>query len=142
MTDARLNEVIGILLKGVATRFASGIAFLILLFLISLSNGFVLFVLLKNPLRCPRRAFSVFLAFICAIDLFVGVVVSSGEALTRFLCAFGDRGLRQEADVMRFLSYTGINSDILLVLSYTGEKQLHPVCDTANQAAGYVVEKL
>ena len=92
----------------------SGIAFLILLFMISVPNGFVLFVLLKNPLRCPRRSFSVFLAFICATDLFVGLVVSSGEALTRFLCAFGDRGLPQEGDVMRVLSYIGVNSSMLL----------------------------
>ena len=93
----------------------SGIAFLILLFMISLPNGFVLFVLLKNPLRFPRRSFTVFLAFICATDLFVGLVVSSGEALTRFLCAFGDRGLPQEGDVMRVLSYIGVNSSMLLV---------------------------
>ena len=93
----------------------SGIAFLILLFMISLPNGFVLFVLLKNPLRFPRRSFTVFLAFICATDLFVGLVVSSGEALTRFLCAFGDRGLPQEGGVMRVLSYIGVNSSILLV---------------------------
>ena len=56
-----------------------------------------------------------FLAFICAIDLFVGVVVSSGEVLTRFLCAFGDRGLPHEDPVIVVLSYTGINSSILLV---------------------------
>ena len=60
----------------------------------------------------------------------------------RFLCAFGDRGLPQEGDVMQVLSYTGINSAILLVLSYSGEKQLHLVSDTANQAAGYAVENL
>ena len=70
----------------------SGIAYLIFPFMISLPNGFVLFVLVKNPLRFPRRGFPVFLAFICAMDLFVGLVVSPGEALTRFLCAFGDRG--------------------------------------------------
>ena len=93
----------------------SGIAYLILLFMISLPNGSVLFVLVKNPLRCPRRGFSVFLAFICAMDLFVGLVVSSGKALTRFLCVFGDRGLPHEGDVMRILSYIGINSSILLV---------------------------
>ena len=93
----------------------SGTAFLILLFLISVPNSFVLFVLLKNPLRCSIRGFSVFLAFICATDLFVGLVVSSGEALTRFLCALGDRGLPQEGDVMRVLGYIGVNSSILLV---------------------------
>ena len=93
----------------------SGIAFLILLFMISLPNGFVLFVLLKNPLRFHKKSFTVFLAFICATDLFVGLVVSSGEALTRFLCAFGDRRLPQEGDVMRVLSYIGVNSSMLLV---------------------------
>ena len=93
----------------------SGIAYLILLFTISLPNGFVLFVLLKNPLRFPRRSFTVFLAFICATDLFVGLVVSSSKVLTRFLCAFGDRGLPQEGDVVRVLSYIGINCSILLV---------------------------
>ena len=93
----------------------SGIAYLILLFMISLPNGFVLFVLVKNPLRCPRRGFSVFLAFICAMDLFVGLVASSGEALTRFLCVFGDRGLPQEGDVIRVVAYIGVNSSILLV---------------------------
>ena len=93
----------------------SGIAYVILLFMISVPNGFVLFVLLKNPLRCPRRSFTVFIAFICATDLFVGLVVSSGEALTQFLCAFGDRGLPQEGDVIRVLSYIGVNSSILLV---------------------------
>ena len=92
----------------------SGTAFLILLFMISVPNGFVLFVLLKNPLRCPRRSFTVFIAFICATDLFVGLVVSSGETLTRFLCAFGDRGLPQEGDIIRVLSYIGVNSSILL----------------------------
>ena len=93
----------------------SGIAFLILLFVISLPNGFVLFVLLKNPLRCPRKGFYVFLLFICATDLFVGLAVSSGEALMRFLCAFGDRGPPQEGDVVRVVSYIGINSSIMLV---------------------------
>ena len=91
----------------------SGIAFLILLFMISVPNGFVLFVLLKNPLRCSKRGFSMFLAFICGIDLFVGLVVSSGEALTRFLCAFGDRGLPQEGDVMLVLGFIGINLSLI-----------------------------
>ena len=93
----------------------SGIAFVILMFMISVPNGFVLLVLLKNPLRCPRRSFSVFLAFICATDLFVGLVVSSGKALARFLCALGDQGLPQEGHVMQVLSYIGVNSSILLV---------------------------
>ena len=93
----------------------SGIAFLILMFMISVPNGFVLLVLLKNPLRCHRRSFTVFLAFICATDLFVGLVVSSGKALARFLCALGDQGLPQEGHVVQVLSYIGLNSSILLV---------------------------
>ena len=93
----------------------SGIVYLIFLFMISLPNGFVLFVLVKNPLRCPRRGFSVFLAFICAMDLFVGLVASSGKALTRFLCVFGDRGLPQEGDVIRVVAYIGVNRSLLLV---------------------------
>ena len=93
----------------------SGIAFLILMFMISVPNGFVLFVLLKNPLRCLRRSFTVFIAFICATDLFVGLVVSSGKALARFLCALGDQGLPQEGHVVQVLSYIGLNSSILLV---------------------------
>ena len=92
-----------------------GIAHLILLIMISLPNGFLLFVLLKNPLRFPRRSFTVFLTFICATDLFVGLVVCSGEALMRFFCAFGYQGLPQEADVPRVLTYIGVNSSILLV---------------------------
>ena len=143
LTDARLDNVIGILLKwnyslcsilfiwthNVMERsfetqlcLGSGIAFLILLFFISLPNGFVLFVLLKNPLRCSKRGFSVFLAFICAMDLFVGVVVSSGEALTRFLCVFRYRGLPQDGDVLRILGYIGVNSSILLVTAMSIER--------------------
>ena len=83
--------------------------------MISLPNGFVFFVLVKNPLRCPRRGFSVFLLFLCAMDLYVGVVVSSGEVITRFLCTFTDRGIPQEGYVTEVLGYTGINSSILLV---------------------------
>ena len=82
----------------------SGIAYVILLFMISVPNGFVLFVLLKNPLRFPRRSFIVFLAFICATDLFVGLVVSFGEALTRFVCAFGDRGFLKKEMLCGFLA--------------------------------------
>ena len=100
----------------------SGIAFLILMFMISVPNGFVLLVLLKNPLRCPRRSFSVFLAFICATDLFVGLVVSSGKAVARFLCALGDQGLPQEGHVMQVLSYIGLNSSILLVTAMSVDR--------------------
>ena len=88
---------------------------MIFLFMISVPNGFLLFVLLKNPMRCPRRSFTVFLTFICATDLFLGLVVSSGEALTRFLCAFVDRGLPQDGYVIKVLSFIGVNSSVLLV---------------------------
>ena len=93
----------------------SGIAYLILVFMISLPNGFVLLVLVKNPLRCPRRGFYVFFFFICTMDLFVGPVVSSGRALTGFWCAFRDRGLSRKGDVTRVLAYFGVNGSILLV---------------------------
>ena len=63
-----------------------------------------------------------FLAFICAMDLFVGVVVSSGEALMRFLCAFRYRGLPQDGDVLRILGYIGVNSSILLVTAMSIER--------------------
>ena len=99
-----------------------GIAHLILLIMISLPNGFVLFVLLKNPLRFPRKSFTVFLTFICATDLFVGLVVCSGEALMRFFCAFGGRGSPQEGDVPRVLSYIGINSSVLLVTAMSVDR--------------------
>ena len=65
-------------------------------------------MLYRNPLRCFRKAFSVFLVFICAVDLFIGIVVCSGETLTRFLCAFGDQRIPQGGDILRILGYIGV----------------------------------
>lgn len=87
----------------------SGIAFAFLLICISVSNGFIMVVLYKNPLRCFRKSFSMFLVFIAAVDLFIGTVVCSGEAVMRLLCAFGDGQITQDGDVVRVLGYFGIN---------------------------------
>ena len=78
----------------------SGIFFIFLLLLISVPNGIVLFVLYKNPLRCFRKAFSVFLVFICAVDLFTGIIVCPAETVMRFLCAFDDGHIPQEGDII------------------------------------------
>ena len=93
----------------------SGISFLLLVFFVSLPNGFILMVMVKNPLRCFKRVFSVYLAFISAIDLFVGLVVCPAQVLVRFLCVFSDRSIPQEGEIVQILSYIGINSSILLV---------------------------
>ena len=81
----------------------TGTPFLFLLCLISVPNGFILIVLYRNLLRCFRKAFSVFLVFICAVDLFIGIVV-----------AFGDQRIPQEGDILRILGYIRVNSSILL----------------------------
>ncbi|XP_068704848.1 adenosine receptor A1-like [Montipora foliosa] len=72
-------------------------------------------VMVKNPLRCFKRVFSVYLAFISATDLFVGLVVCPAQVLVRFLCVFSDRSIPQEGEFVQILSYIGINSSILLV---------------------------
>ena len=100
----------------------TGISFLFLLFLISVPNGFILTVLYRNPLRCFRKPFSVFLVFICAVDLFIGIVVCSGETLMRFLCAFGDQNVPRESDIVRILGYTGVNSSVLLVTAMSVDR--------------------
>ena len=100
----------------------TGISFLFLLCLISVPNGFILIVLYRNPLRCFRKAFSVFLVFTCAVDLFIGIVVCSGETLMRFLCAFGDQNIPQEGDILRILGYVGVNSSILLATAMSVDR--------------------
>ncbi|XP_078380214.1 uncharacterized protein LOC144663154 [Oculina patagonica] len=100
----------------------SGIPFVILLLFISVPNGFLLVVLYRNPLRCFRKAFSVFLVFITAADLFTGIVVCSAEAVTRFLCAFGDGKIPKEGDIVRILGYFGINSSILLATAMSVDR--------------------
>ena len=100
----------------------TGISFLFLLSLISVPNGFILIVLYRNPLRCFRKAFSVFLVFICAVDLFIGIVVCSGETLMRYICAFGDQNIPQEGDILRILGYVGVNSSILLATAMSVDR--------------------
>ena len=99
-----------------ALCLGSGTAFAFLLLFISVSNGFIMVVLYGKPLRCFRKSFSMFLVFITAVDLFIGTVVCSGEAVMRFLCAFGDGQIPQEEDV-KILGYFGINSSVLLAMS-------------------------
>ena len=93
----------------------SGISFLLMIFCVSLPNGFILMVMVKNPLRCFKRVFSVHLAFITAMDLFVGLVVCPAQAVARFLCVFSDRSIPQEGEIVQILTYLGINGSILLV---------------------------
>ena len=100
----------------------TGIPFLFLTILISVPNGFILIVLYRNPLRCFRKAFSVFFVFICAVDLFIGIVVCSGETLMRFLCAFGDQTIPKEGDILRILGYIGVNSSILLATAMSVDR--------------------
>lgn len=94
----------------------SGIPFAMLIFLISVPNAIILIALYRNPLRCFRKPFSVFLAFIAAVDLFVGSVVFTGNTVRRLFCAFGGKQFPQEGNIhLRLLGYVGINSSILLV---------------------------
>ena len=93
-----------------------------LLSIISVPNAVVLMALYRNPLRCFRKTFSVVLVFMSAVDLYVGLVVSSSEAITRFLCAFGDRKIIQEGDIARLLGYIGVNSSILLVTAMSVDR--------------------
>ena len=83
----------------------SGVPFLFLLLLITIPNGFILFVLYRNPLHCFRKPFSVFLFFIAAVNFFNGIVVCSGETLVRFHCAFEDGRITQEGDIIMVLEY-------------------------------------
>lgn len=106
----------------------SGIPFVLLILFISVPNGFVLVVLYRNPLRCFRKAFSAFLVFITAVDLFIGIVVCSGEAVTRFLCAFGGGRIPNEGDIFRTLGYFGINSSILLATAMSVDRFVAIIC--------------
>lgn len=100
----------------------SGIAFAFLLLFISVSNGFIMVVLYKNPLRCFRKSFSMFLMFITAVDLYIGTVVCSGEAVMRLLCTSGDGQIPQEGDVVTILGYFGINSSILFATAMSVDR--------------------
>ena len=102
----------------------TGISFLFMSLFISIPNGFILIALYKNPLRCFRKAFSVFLVFIAAVDFYVGIVVCSGETVMRLLCAFGGGKPPQDGEVVRILGYIGINSSILLVTAMSVDRFL------------------
>ena len=106
----------------------SGIPFLFLSLLISVPNGVILIALYRNPLRCFRKAFSVFLAFIAAVDLFVGIVVCSGGGVMRLLCAFGEGSIPRDGDILVILGYIGINSSILLVTAMSVDRFVSVVC--------------
>ena len=100
----------------------TGIPFALLSTVISVPNAIVLIALYRNPLRCFRKTFSVVLMFMAAVDLYVGLVVCSSEAITRFLCALSDRQITQEGDIVRILGYIGINSSILLVTAMSVDR--------------------
>ena len=100
----------------------TGISFMFLSLLIIVPNGIALYVLYRNPLRCFRKAFSVFLAFIYGVDFFIGTVVCIGETTIRYLCSFGDHSLPQEGDILRIIGYAAINSSILLVTAMSVDR--------------------
>ena len=47
------------------------------------------------------------------MDLFADSVVCAGEAVMRFLCAFGNETLPRHGDVVKLLGYIGVNSSII-----------------------------
>ena len=98
-----------------ALCLGSGIIYLFFLLSISVPNGLILVVLYRNPLLCFRKAFSVFLIFITAVDFLNGIAVCSGQVIMRYLCAFGDGRIPHEGDIVMVLEYIGINGSILLV---------------------------
>lgn len=100
----------------------TGISYMFLLLLISIPNCIILIVLYKNPLRCFRRTFSVFLVFIAAADLFNGIIVCFGRVILQFMCAFGERNISKEGDAIMVLEYIGINSSILLVTAMSVDR--------------------
>ena len=100
----------------------TGICFMFLSLLIIVPNGIALYVLYRNPLRCFRKAFSVFLAFIYGVDFFMGTVVCIGETTVRYLCAFSNHSLPQEGDILKIIGYAAINSSILLVTAMSVDR--------------------
>ena len=77
----------------------------------------------KSPsLLQIRRPFSIFFKFIPAVDFFTGIIVCSGQALTRLLCAFSDGSIPREGDIVRIFAYTAINSSILLVTAMSVDR--------------------
>ena len=100
----------------------SGTAFAFLILLISVPNSIILVVFYRNPLRCFRKAFSVFLVSIAAIDLFNGIVVCFGETIMLFRCVFGNESVPRDGDLVKILGYIGINSSILLVTAMSVDR--------------------
>ena len=80
------------------------------------------------PFVASEKHFSVFLIFISAVDLFVGIVVCSAEALMRLRCAFGDNPPPTEGDFPIIVEYIGVNSSILLVTSMSVDRFVSVVC--------------
>ena len=106
----------------------TGIPFAALIFMISIPNAMILVTLYRNPLRCFRKTFTVFLAFITATDLFVGSVVCTGLAITRFLCSLRGKQFPGEGDIPTILGYIGINSSILMVTAMSVDRLVSVVC--------------
>ena len=106
----------------------TGIPFAALIFIISIPNAIILVTLYRNPLRCFRKTFTVFLAFITATDLFVGSVVCTGLAITRFLCSLRGKQFPGEGDIPTILGYIGINSSILMVTAMSVDRLVSVVC--------------
>ena len=57
-----------------------------------------------------------------AMDLFVGIIVCPGEAVMRFLCAFGEENVPKDGDIVKILGYIGVNSAILLVTAMSVDR--------------------
>ena len=100
----------------------TGISFLFLSLLIVIPNGIVLMAVYKNPLRCFRRPFSVFLRFIPAVDFLTGAVVCIGQSATRLLCAFNEQSVPIEGNFLIILQYIGLNSSVLLVTAMSVDR--------------------
>ena len=100
----------------------TGISFLFLSLLIVIPNGIVLIAVYKNPLRCFRRPFAVFLRFIPAVDFLTGAVVCIGQSVTRLLCAFNEQSVPIEGNFLIIFQYIGLNSSVLLVTAMSVDR--------------------
>ena len=87
-----------------------------------------LVALYRDPLRRFRKTFSVFLIFIAAMDLFVGIAVCPAEAVMRLRCTFGENFSPTEGDFPRIMGYIGVNSSILLVTAMSVDRFVSVVC--------------
>ena len=92
---------------------SSGIIFAFLLFSISLPNAIILIALYRNPIRCFRKPFVVYLVFIAAMDLLVGTIVCPGEAVMRFLCAFGDEEIPKDGVTLNYKFWVTLELTVL-----------------------------